>query len=211
VAEKFHDDWEVVPFNLNMKLEEDPDARALVPANTERQLEAMPLRQRSSAQSYHAQPVLTAPPQPLVLKGSSSKETTIKVPAGTRILPPRPNERVVGVKTNWSGEISSIRYTTEEERPSFEGIRAAKVCFIPPKAAPKHALIAFEKPPKRRKTIVDIDEDVRKLDRVIIDLQSSVNSITRQLSNHNTVVLGLRHDLASAEAMYFSYLSLNSV
>jgi len=199
MAEKFHDDWEVVPFNLNMKPEEDPDARALVSANIERQLEAMPLRQRSSAQSYHAQPVLTEPPQPLLIKGSSSKkESTIKVPAGTRILPPRPNERVIGVKTNRWGEISSIRYTTEEERPYFEGIRAAKVRFIPPKAAPKHALNAFETPPKRRKTIVDIDEDVCRLDRVIIDLQSLVNSITRQLSNHNTVILGLRHDLASA-------------
>ena len=135
----------------------------------------------------------------LLLKGpSAKKEATIKVPAGTRILPPRPNERVVGVKTNRSGEISSIRYTTEEERPYFEGIRAGKVRFIPPKAASKHALNALETPPKRRKTIVDIDEDVRRLDRVIIDLQSSVNSMTRQLSNHNTVILGLRHDLANA-------------
>jgi len=123
---------------------------------------------------------------------------TVKVPVSTRILPPRPNERVVGVKTNRSGEISSIRYTTEEEKPYFEGIRAAKVHFIPPKAAPRHALNAFETPPKRRRTILDIDEDVRRLDRVIIDLQSLVNSITRQLSNHNTVVLGLRHDFASA-------------
>jgi len=62
MAEKFHDDWEVVPFNLNMKPEEDPDANAI-----ERQLEAMALRQRSSAQSYHAQPVLTAPVTPKVL------------------------------------------------------------------------------------------------------------------------------------------------
>jgi len=196
MAEEFHNDWKVVPFNPK----EDLDARALVPANTERQLEAMPFRQRSSAQSYHAQPVLTAPPQPLLLKGpSAKKEATVKVPAGTRILPPRPNERVVGVKTNRSDEISSIRYTMEEERPYFEGIRAAKVRFIPPKAAPKHALNAFETPPKRRKTMVDIDEDVRRLDRVIIDLQYSVNSITRQLSNHNTVILGLRHDVASAK------------
>jgi len=171
MAEEFHDDWEVVPYDLNKKSKEDPDAYALVPANTERQLEAMPLRQRSSTQSYHAQPVLTAPPQPLVLKGpSAKKETTVKVPIGTRILPPRPNERVVGVKTNRSGEISSICYTTEEERPYFEGIRAAKVRFIHPKAAPKHALNAFETPPKRRKTIVDIDEDVRRLDTVIIEL-----------------------------------------
>jgi len=140
-----------------------------------------------------------SPHQPLLLKGpSAKKEATVKVPAGTRILPPRPNERVVGVKTNQSGKISSIRYTTEEVMPYFEGIRAAKVCFIPPKVAPKHALNAFETPPKRRRTIVDIDEDVRRLDRVIIDLQASVNSITRQLSNHNTVILGLRHDLASA-------------
>ena len=170
MAEEFHDDWEVVPYDLNKEPKEDPDAHALVPTNTERQLEAMPLRHCSSAQSYHAQPVLTAPPQPLLFKGSSSKtKTTIKVPTGTRILPPRPNERVVGVKTNRSVEISSICYTTEE-RPYFEGIRAAKVRFIPPKAAPKHALNAFETPPKRRKTIVDIDEDVRRLDRVIIDL-----------------------------------------
>jgi len=167
MAKEFHDDWEVVPFDLNKKPKEDPDAHALVPANTERQLEAMPLRQRSSAQSNHAQPVLTAPPQPLLLKGpSAKKEATVKVPTGTRILPPRPNERIVGVKTNRSGEISSIRYTTEEERPYVEGVRAAKVCFIPPKAAPKHALNALETPPKRRKTIVDVDEDVRRLDRV---------------------------------------------
>jgi len=199
MAEEFHDNWEVVSYDLNKKSKKDPDAHALVPANIERQLEAMPLCQRSSAQSYHAQPVLTAPPQPLLLKGpSAKKEATIKVPADTRILPSRPNKRVIGVKTNRNSEISSIRYTTEEERPYFEGIRAAKVRFIPPKAAPKHTLNAFETPPKRRRTIVDIDEDVRRLDRVIIDLQSSVNSITRQLSYHNTVILGLRHDLASA-------------
>jgi hypothetical protein len=199
MAEEFHDNWEVVPFDLNKKPKEDLDAYALVPANTERQLAAMSSRQRSSTQSYHAQLVLIAPPQPLLLKEPlAKKEATVKVPAGTRILPPRPNERVVGVKTNGSGEISSIRYTTEEERPYFEGIRAAKVCFISPKAAPKHALNALETPPKRRKTIADIDEDIRRLDKVIIELQSSVNSITRQLSNQNTVILGLRHDLASA-------------
>jgi len=69
------------------------------------------------------------------------------VPADTRILPPRLNEWVVRVKTNRTGEISSIRYTTEEERPYFEGIRDAKVHFIPPKTAPKHALNALETPP----------------------------------------------------------------
>jgi len=140
----------------------------------------MPPCQCSSTQSYYAQLVLTAPPQPLLLKGpSAKKEATVKVPAGTRILPPKSNERVVGVKTNRSGEISSIRYTTEEERPYFEGFRAAKVRFIPPKTAPKHALNALETPPKHRKTIADVDVDVRRLDKIIIELQSSVNSINR--------------------------------
>jgi len=199
MANEFHDDWEVVPYDLNKKPKEDNDDYALVPANTERQLAVMPSHQRSSTQSYYAQPVLTAPPQPLLLKGpSTKKEATVKVPADTRILPPRPNERVVGVKTNRSGEISSVRYTTEEEKPYFEGVRAAKVCSIPPKEAPKHALNNLETPPKRRKTIADVDEDVRRLDKVIIELQSLVNSINRQLSNQNTVILGLKHDLASA-------------
>jgi len=48
MADEFHDDWEVVPFDLNKKPKEDPDAYALVPANTERQLAAMPSRQRNS-------------------------------------------------------------------------------------------------------------------------------------------------------------------
>ena len=107
------------------------------------------------------------------------------MPADTRILPPRPNERVIGVKTNQSGEISSVRYTTEEERPYFEGLRVAKVRFIPPKKAPKHVLNALETPPKCRKTIADVDEDVCRLE-VIIELSPRLttsigSSLTRTL------------------------------
>jgi len=69
----------------------------------------MPSRQRSSTQSYYAQPVLTAPPQPLLLKGPSTKqEVIVKVPADTRVLPPNPTEMVVGVKTKMSGKISIV-------------------------------------------------------------------------------------------------------
>jgi len=161
MADEFNLDWEIVPYDLNKKPKEDPDAYALVPANTERQLAAMPSCQRSSTQSYYAHPVLTAPPRPLLLKGPLAKqEVIVKVPAGTRVLSPRPNERVVGVKTNRSGEISNMRYTMEKERPYFEGIRAAKVRFIPPKEALKHALKSSETPPKHRKTIAV--EDISK-------------------------------------------------
>jgi len=36
MADKFHDVWEVAPYDLNKKPKEDPDAYALVLANTER-------------------------------------------------------------------------------------------------------------------------------------------------------------------------------
>ena len=171
MANEFNPDWEIVHYNLNKKPKEDPDAYALVLANTERQLAAMPSLQRSSTQSYYAQPVLTASPWPLLLKGPSAKqEVIVKVPAGTRVLPPRPNERVVCVKINRSGEISSVHYTTEEERPYFKGIRAAKVRFIPPKEALKHALNSFETLPKRRKTIADLDQEVHGADKLLMEL-----------------------------------------
>jgi len=35
MAEEFPDDWEVVPYDLNKKPKKDPDAHALVSANTE--------------------------------------------------------------------------------------------------------------------------------------------------------------------------------
>jgi len=122
-------DWKIVPYgiDLNKKPKVDPDSKALVPINSERQLAAFPPRQRSASHSYYAQPVLTALPQPL-LKGPPVKlGALVKVPTGTKVLPPKPNERVVGVKTNRSGEISSVRYKTEEEHPYFEGVRAVKV------------------------------------------------------------------------------------
>jgi len=120
------------------------------------------------------------------------------VPAGTRVLPPKPNERVVGVKTNRSGEISNVHYTTEEERPYFEGNRAAKVRFIPPKEARKHALNSFETPPKRRKTVADLDKEVRGTNKLMMELQSSVNFLNRQISNLNTTMLNLRRDPSRA-------------
>jgi len=48
MADEFNPDWKIVPCNLNKKPKEDPDAYALMPANTERQPAAMSSRQRSS-------------------------------------------------------------------------------------------------------------------------------------------------------------------
>ena len=53
MANEFYPDWKIVPYDLNKKPKEDPHAYALVPANTEQQLAAMPSCQRSSTQSYY--------------------------------------------------------------------------------------------------------------------------------------------------------------
>jgi hypothetical protein len=66
---------------------------------------------------------------------------------------------LLGVKKNRSGEIVCAKYTTGE-RPHFEGVRAhpSKVKFIPPKEAPKRALIASEAPPKYCKTVANLEK-----------------------------------------------------
>jgi predicted RNase H-like nuclease (RuvC/YqgF family) len=66
------------------------------------------------------------------------------------------------------------------------------------KEAPKHALNAFETPPKRRRTIADVDEELRIIKNSIIELQSSNIAKDRKISNHNTMILKLRDDLADA-------------
>jgi hypothetical protein len=76
----------------------------------------------------------------------------VKLPVGTKVLPPKPNETLLGVKKNRSGEIICAKYTTRE-RPYFEGVHAHpnKVKFIPTKEAPKRTLVASEAPPMRAK------------------------------------------------------------
>ena len=119
------------------------------------------------------------------------------MPARTRILPPRPNEKIDGVKTNRRGELLRIKYTTEEEHPYFKGIRASKVKFILPKDALKGSLNSFESPPKRHKTVADLDKDFHSRDDTIIQLQSDISFLNRQVSHLNTITESLRHDIAT--------------
>jgi hypothetical protein len=138
---------------------------------------------RSYGSSYFVQPVLTAPPHPLQLKGALPKGPIVKLPAGTKILPPKHNETLVGVKTNKSREIVCAKYSTGE-RTYFEGVRAhpTKVKFIPPKYAPKHALAPSEVPHKCRKTIADLEKEL-EAQRVI------TTSIEATLRLHGRCIL----------------------
>jgi hypothetical protein len=80
-----------------------------------------------------------------LLKDAPQKGPVIKLPAGTKILPPKHNETLVGVKTNKSGEIVCAMYSTRE-RTYFKGIHAhpSKVKFLSSKDAPNAPLLLLK-------------------------------------------------------------------
>jgi len=92
---------------------------------------------------------------------------------GKRIMPPKYNEVLLGVKTNKSGEIICAKYNTRE-RTYFEGVHAhpTKVKFIPLKEAPKHATIASETPRKHHKTMVDLEKELVEQHTIIALLEA---------------------------------------
>jgi hypothetical protein len=103
-------DRRMVPYkiDLNQLPPEDPNSKALVVVHDAHPLATISPRQRGYGQSYCAQLVLIAPPQPLLLKGPR-EGPVVDMPARTRILPPRPNERIIGMKTNRREELSSVK------------------------------------------------------------------------------------------------------
>jgi hypothetical protein len=96
------------------------------------------------------------------------------------------------VKKNRSGEVVCTKYTTGE-RPYFEGVHThlSKVKFISPKEAPKRALTASEAPPKRRKTIADIEKELQAQCEVTTSLESSYRFLSRCVLNLNEKVDGV--------------------
>jgi hypothetical protein len=96
-----------------------------------------------------------------LLKDASPKGPVIKLLVGTKILPSKHNETLVGVKTNKSGKIVYAKYSTRE-RTYFQGVRAhpSKVKFLPPKDAPKCALAASEAPCNRHKTVANLEKEL---------------------------------------------------
>ena len=95
------------------------------------------------------------------MEEASSKGPIIALLAGTTILPPKHNEKLLGVKTNRKGEVVCARYTTDD-RTYFAVVRAhlTKVKFIPPKEAPETAMAVAKTPQKCRKTMADLEKEL---------------------------------------------------
>jgi hypothetical protein len=114
---------------------------------------------KTYGQSYYAQAhqhTLPAPQEHLLLK-NSPKGPMVAVPKNTKLLPPRPNERIVGMKTNKLGKVTCVKYTNATPRVSLDGICAtlSQVKFIPPREAPKRfAPSSLEREAKRPRTTI---------------------------------------------------------
>jgi hypothetical protein len=184
-------DKRMVPYGIDLNTipKDDLDSKAIIPISDARPLAAIPPKPRSYGSSYFVQPVLTAPPQPLQLEGVPPKGPIVKLPARTKILPPKHNETLVGVKTNKSGEIVCAKYSTGE-RTYFEGVRAhpTKVKFIPPKDAPKHALTAFEVPHKCRKIIDDLEKELEAQRAITTSIEATLRFHGRCILHTNEKV-----------------------
>jgi hypothetical protein len=187
----------MVPYgiDLNSIPKENPDSKALIPVSDALPLTAIPPKPRSYGQSYFAQSVLAAPRHPLLLKDASPKGPVIKLPMGTKILPPKHNETLVGVKTNKSGKIVCTKYSTGE-RTYFKGVHAhpSKVKFLPPKDAPKHALVASEAPRKRRKTVADLEKELEAQCATITSMEASLHLNSRCIIHTNEKLEDVKKD-----------------
>jgi hypothetical protein len=56
-----------------------------------------------------------------MLEGAPPKGPIVTLPKGTKLLLPKPNETLLGVKRNKSGKIVCAKYTTGD-RPYIEGV-----------------------------------------------------------------------------------------
>jgi hypothetical protein len=170
-------DKRIIPYGLDLNSipKEDPNCKALIPISNAQPLTTIPPRPHSYSQSYFAQPVLAAPSQPLLLEDKPSKGPVVKLPTGTKLLPPKHNETLVGVKTNKKGEIVCAKYSTRE-RTYFKGARAhpSKVKFLSPEEAPKHALAKAKAPHKRRKTLADLEKLIEAQQATISSIESTL-------------------------------------
>jgi septal ring factor EnvC (AmiA/AmiB activator) len=115
-----------------------------------------------------------------LLEDKPSKGPVVKQPAGTKLLPPKHNEMLVGVKTNKKGEIVYAKYSTGE-RTYFEGVHAhpSKVKFLPPKEAPKHTLAKAKAPRKRRKTLADLEKLIEAQQATISSIEATLRLQSR--------------------------------
>jgi hypothetical protein len=139
-----------------------PDAKPLAVVPPKALATVLPTR--SYEQAYYVQvrrPTLPSSSMKLFLK-DAPKDKKVTVLQGTKVLPPKDNERVVNVKTNKFGDVTCVKYATTS-RVSLDGIHAppGQVRFLPPREAPKRSAPPplFKREARHPKTTIAILEE----------------------------------------------------
>jgi hypothetical protein len=84
-------------------------------------------RQRRYGQSYFAQvcqQTLPSLPECLFLKDAPPKGPIVRLPQDVKLLLPKVNKTLIGVKLDKLGQIICAKYTTGTPRPTIDGVRA---------------------------------------------------------------------------------------
>jgi hypothetical protein len=109
---------QIIPFGMdfNQPLLVD-DSLAIVPILKPTSLAIIPPKQRpqSYGQSYvvqNHQAKLPSPPEHLLLKDAPPKGSIVMLPKDVKLLPPKPNEMLMGVKLDKLGQVVYAKYTT---------------------------------------------------------------------------------------------------
>jgi len=187
----------MMPFGIDLNTipREEPESKAIIPIEEPIPLAIVPSQPRCYGKSYFAQPIRT---KPLLWEGAPSKGPIVALPTRTKLLPPKRNEKLLGVKTNKKGEVVCTKYTTGE-RTYFEGVRthSSKVKLIPPKEAPKSTMAAAETLRKRRKTMADLEKELAKQRTIIASLEAYQRVQSRCITYGDTRMVTLEHDSTS--------------
>jgi hypothetical protein len=197
---------EIVPFGVDLnKIPSKEDALAIIPVEEPLPLAIIPPKEiehvpprRTYGQSYFAQacqPTLLAPQDRLLLE-DASRGPKIVVPKDTKLRPPRPNERIMSVKTNKLWEVTCVKYTTATPHVSLKGIHASRnqVKFILPREAPKRSAPApLEREAKRlRTTKAMLETKVDTLTQAVTLITSIVRSLSRQMEMNMLEISNLK-------------------
>jgi len=184
----------MIPFGIDLNTipREESVCKAIIPIDEPVPLPTIPLQPCCYGCSYFAHPVRT---KPLLLEGAPLKGPIIALPAGTNILPPKRNEKLLGVRTNKKGEVACAKYSTGD-RTYFEGVRAhpMKVKFNPPKETPKSTMASAETPRKRRKMLADLEKELAEQCTIIASLEACQRVQSRYITYGDTRMLMLEHD-----------------
>ena len=122
------------------------------------------------------------------------KGPTIQVLKDIKLLPSRPNEMLMSVKTNKFGDVTCAKDTTATPRVAFDGVWAApgQIKIIPPKETQKRSTPApLEREEKRQRMImVALEKRVDLLTQAITTLQEKTHLLTRTIeAMHNRMEL----------------------